>query len=460
MKYVSQIRLSGLKQEKQRARESMAVSYGLESLLEANSSLISRLSMYPLAVLDRKIKHGESLSFEEAFCGMCLIIAATNVLFYEATREILSRAAGSDFTPDKALANGIAFAQLMAAKEAFSELTSQEVAGLVAATMMDIVSCTRLDTKSVVETSGMGGDVGFLNGGTFKTINVSTLSALVLAAAGLPAIKHGSYSNTSVIGSTEAIELFGAKTAPVSEDEVRSIFSRSGFCFMDAHWAKTIHDLSHLLMVETINHVVGPMSVPIGADIEIHKLMGVNEKVHPSIIARAYALLHERRVLNVGGVAIVTGLDCNVEVDPENHAQVRAHSRIDELSPYASVVAFSYRSHFLGSFLLQPSDFGLEIDADGVKIENNRNAIQAANQKALRGTDPALSDYLAMNAALGMFANSYLYRKDAVTAAGINTIYLRECFQKCREVIDSGRSWDVLCRYVQATGGQIITYDK
>ncbi|MFA5030039.1 MAG: hypothetical protein WC495_00410 [Patescibacteria group bacterium] len=213
------------------------------------------------------------LTFFEAFCGMCYVLAATNARFYEAVHDAFSQAYKSPFSHEKAIACGTAFVQLMAAKESLRHLTPDEVAGIAAASMMDTV--IQLKREHVIETCGMGGDLGFVHNGIVKkTINVSTLSALVLAALGYPVAKHGSYGNTSAVGSTEAIELLGAKTSFTSLSEVETAWQNSGFIFLDAHWCKTIHDLSHLLMMETINHVAGPMSPPFSEFLNANRKFG------------------------------------------------------------------------------------------------------------------------------------------------------------------------------------------
>ncbi len=454
MRSVSRIKLNGHRGEKQHAREAIAQeAYDVRERMVRLDSLLSHLSHTPLSIIDRKVKHGEYLSFEEAFCGMCFILAGTNLHFFEALRSDFEKACGGDFPPERALASGVAFAQLMAAKESFSELTPEEVAGMATAGMLDQVLW--LDFGSSIETSGMGGDIGFVVGGTImKTINASTLSSLVLAAAGLNAVKHGSYSNTSAVGSTEAIELFGARISPRTTGEVYEAYSRSGYCFMDAHWCKTMHDLSHLIMIETINHVVGPMTAPLSPAQSLTKVMGVNEKVHPEVVARAYAILHSLGIQQVGGVAILTGLDeSGAGTNPLDHSDVKRHSILDELSPFSSVVSLAHGGNFLGTFLLEPSHFGIEIEPETVRIINNQESIQRANILALRGRSGELADYLAMNAAIGFFADRYLNLPDAVGPDGPNRDYLRQSFAACREVIAADEPWRVLEAYVQATGG-------
>lgn len=456
MNAVSSITLGGPREEKQKARELIAQGYDPISRLNENKEMIDAMIRTEIGALDRKVKHGEHLSFQEAFCGMCYVLAATNHRFRVDCAGIFARACGGQLTHERAIALASAFLNLMAAKESFSVLTHEEIAGMVTAALMDTVVSLRLGR--VIETCGMGGDKGYSREGkSMKGINASTLSSLVLAGVGLPCVKHGSYGNTSVIGSTEAIEAFGARTSMTSLAEFEKIWRACGYCYLDAHWCKTIHDLSHLLRMETINHVIGPMTPPVSCDTEISRIMGVNEKVHPQTVAKAYALLHSLGKVNAGGVVVVAGLDeYGGTVDPLDFASVRRHTILDELSPYASVVSLSFRDRYLGTFLISPEDFGMGICAERVQVRNEREEIWKANVEALRGTDSDLTVYLAMNAALGLYASKCLELQDLVTIGGrLNRQYLKSCFETCLKAITSGRAFDVLEKYVAESGGTL-----
>lgn len=448
---ISAIKLHGTKAEKQVARENMANQYDVRSRMAEHPSLLELLSKTPLRSLDRSVKHGHNLTFEEAFCGMCYAVAATNLHFFEAICPLLDHSAnGSSFDRDQALSSGTAFLQLMAAKESFLHLTPEEVAGIAAACVL-LDTVVRLNIPEVLETSGMGGDRGFfVDGGRRKTINASTLSAFVLRATGQPVVKHGSYSNTSAVGSTDAIEQLGSSTTFCDEASMMLAWKRSGFCYVDAHLVKTIHDLSHLLMMETINHVAGPMSSPFSRETRIFKVMGVNEKVDPETVARAYSILHQRKILNLGGVVAVCGLDREGgDIDPSDQAAVRRHTVIDELSPYASVVSFGAASGEIGTYLVTPADFGIELAPESICVPNDADKIQAANLAALSGENRALANYLAMNASMGLLIKTHSCATLATHGPSPNV--LRQCFDTCRNAITSGAAIRALELYVSVT---------
>lgn len=449
---ISRILLTGIKKEKQEARELLGRAYDARVRSNELAHMIEALSSTTLGSLDRKVKHGQSLTLEEAFIGTCTVLAATNQRFYAAHLSAFTAAYGH-FSPEKALALASAFLNLMAAKESFSALTSDEIAGMAAAASLDTV--VTLAFPRIIETCGMGGDRGQQGVGQgLKTINASTLSSLVLAGLDLPVLKHGSYGNTSLVGSTEAIEQFGACTNMFSEEAIYDIVKRSGYCFLDAHLSKTLHDLSHLLMMETVNHVIGPMSPPISRTTQVNKVMGVNEKVHPETVAQAYTLLHARGIQNVGGVVVVAGLSERNSIEtPLDYTGVRQLTFLDEISPYESVVSLSYGKTHRGTFLLHPEEFGVSLDPDRIFLPNDSAVVRAANLAALSGTDSALADYLAMNAALGYFAYSYAQYDDAVLGNSLNPAYLSESYDLCRAAISDGKASRALARYVEASGG-------
>lgn len=456
MQKISLIELSGAKLVKQKSREEMALAYSIKERSAQFSQYIELIASLPLRKIDQKVKLGEDLTFEEAFCGMTYVLAATNGHFFNTYRELFSKAYGSEFTHQKAIACGTAFLQLMAMKESTRGIFAAEIAGIAAASLIDLV--VRFESAALVETCGMGGDKGFLvNGTSYKSINASTLSSLVIAGVGIPAIKHGSYSNTSAVGSTEAIELLGAKIDDSSISHIEEVWRRAGYYYFDAHWCKTIHDLSHLLMMETINHVAGPMSVPVSASTPLSKLMGVNEKVEPMEIAKAYNILHRHGFQKMDGVAIIGGIDQTVALSINGDGQqYRKHIAVDEFSPFGTIVALGYRDRFLGTFLLTPEDFGVSLDYRDILIPNQKDRIHKANLAAISGSNSALADYLALNAALGIFCYRYLYTDDAIIDGAVNRQYLRLSYQEARAGIESGKAQAVLENFVGLTGGLTV----
>ena len=452
---------------KQDVRESLAVgNYDIAQILQEpkNREILEKLKSTPLRNLNVNIKEGADLTFEEAFLGMVYVLTATNPLIKDALTSDIQQAhgysennPGAVFDDQKALAMGTSFLDGMAIKESLKGLSPQEIAGMVAAAYMDVVC--RVPLQECIDTCGMGGDKGFrIKDEKRKTINASTLSGIVLASLGKRAFKHGSYSNTSAVGSTDALEKLGANLNQKSLDEILDVFGKTNFHYSDAHLYKTVHDLSHLLKFETVNHIVGPMTTPVSADTTLHRVIGVNHKIHPRDVAKAYAILNERGFQKVGNVAVVSGLDQDYKniKDMDNFAEVKPHMLVDEISPYATLLGIVQNGKYVGCFMVKPEDFGVELEEDKIMLKNTEEVLTSMNCSAITGKDKANADYLAINAALNLFVCDYLGKEDAILNGNLNRTYLSESYQRCREAICSGKAVETLKSYVLATGGKPI----
>lgn len=444
----------------QAVREALALeNYNPERVVAENREILNRLSETPFRVIGQKLSKGERFTFEEAFLGMTYVVSATNRGIFEQIQPHLQKAHGLIKVDQEELEPPAqAFLTAMAQREAHGTLTPEEVAGMVAAGMMDIN--LRLGFNPyVLETAGMGGDRGFVaNGRKKKVINASTLSAVILASMDIPIVKHGSYANTSAVGSTEAIEALGVNIYQSSFDEIAKLFEETHFYFSDAHIAKTIHDLSHspFMKHETINHIIGPMTPPIDRKTRLNKVIGVNEGVHPCLIAKSYEILHQKGCQNVGNVIVVAGLDQESidGVDIEDQKAIKTHMMLDEVSPYKTLLSIVQNGKYVGNFLVKPEDFGANLNPEEIQVIDTQKELIAANGEALRGINRANMDYLAMNAAIGLFAAEYLDREDAIVEGSLNSKYLCESFARCREAIVSGQAATHLERIVAVSNGR------
>ena len=109
-----------------------------------------------------------------------------------------------------------------------------------------------------IDIVGTGGDGS-------NSLNISTGTAIVAAACGLPVVKHGNRSVSSKSGSADVLAALGL---PVPLDEARAgaCFERCGFTFLFApHYhpaTKSIAAVRQALGVRTVFNILGPLANP------------------------------------------------------------------------------------------------------------------------------------------------------------------------------------------------------
>ena len=173
--------------------------------------------------------------------------------------------------------------------------TVDEIAGAALALRRHMTPI-RSRHKALLDTCGPGG-------GGSKLFNVSTATALVAAAGGVPVAKHGNHSVTSNSGSADVLSALGVRIDP-PVDVVEKCLDELGLCFC---YARQLHPaMRHVaairkeLGVRTIFNLLGPLSNPASAT---HHLMGVPDPKLTQTLADALQRLGVQRA------AVVTGED-------------------------------------------------------------------------------------------------------------------------------------------------------
>lgn len=250
-----------------------------------------------------------------------------------------------------------------------------EIAGFVQG-MLDAAEPIDLDpavSARLVDTCGTGGD----GAGTF---NVSTIAALVVAAAGVPVAKHGNRAASGTCGSADLLEAWGIQIE-LRPPEVAACLSELGIGFL---YARSFHPAMRyvapvrvLLGIRTAFNVLGPLSNPAGAP---HQVVGVPDPTLAPVMADALARLGKRHAL-----------------------VVRGDDGLDELSTTAPSRLWEVRDGEVTTRTLDPITLGIPraVPADllGGSVEDN---VAIADQ-ILRGEAGPRADIVALNAGAALY---------------------------------------------------------
>ncbi len=102
-----------------------------------------------------------------------------------------------------------------------------ELSGLVDAML---INALKLETgNDAVDIVGTGGDL-------LGTVNISSMASVLVAAAGIPVLKHGSRSASGKTGSSEMLEKLGIRL-DLSAEQVASVFDQVGITFFSPRFS-------------------------------------------------------------------------------------------------------------------------------------------------------------------------------------------------------------------------------
>jgi anthranilate phosphoribosyltransferase len=161
----------------------------------------------------------------------------------------------------------------------------------------------------LLDTCGTGGDRS-------NTYNISTATAFVAAAAGVPVAKHGNRSVSSRCGSADVLEALDANIE-LGPEQAEQVLEDTGFTFLNArlfhpamkHVAKARAKLGR----RTLFNWLGPLSNPAGAT---HQLIGIPDPNRLHDIAQTLSQLGTHHAFVVHGTG---GLD-ELSLEPGNVA--------------------------------------------------------------------------------------------------------------------------------------------
>jgi len=163
--------------------------------------------------------------------------------------------------------------------------------------------------QPMIDTCGTGGDGA-------QTFNISTCTAFVVAAAGVPVAKHGGRSVSSRAGSADVLEALGINLAAPTE-LIHGAIKVIGITFLFApHWhpaMKAVASLRRSLGVRTVFNLIGPLVNPLSPSLQV---IGVYSRDLIELVAETLGILgrdravvlHSRERMDEAGLGDLTDL--------------------------------------------------------------------------------------------------------------------------------------------------------
>ena len=267
--------------------------------------------------------------------------------------------------------------------------------------------CLRLlHDVEALEIVGTGGD-------GHDTFNISTTSAIITAAAGVPVAKHGNRSASSKCGAADVLEALGVNIN-LSPEEATKLLTNINICFLFAqnyHIAmKYVAPIRKELKIRTVFNLLGPLTNPAGATME---LMGVYDKSLVEPLAQVMCNLGVKRAM------VVHGLD-----------------GLDEISVTAPTYVCEVKEGWVKSYEISPEDFGIE----------------RCQMNDLKGGDPKENAIILRN----ILSGEKSPKRDAALINTAAAIYisgkydnLQNAFKKAEQTLDSGKALLKLNEFIE-----------
>jgi anthranilate phosphoribosyltransferase len=288
--------------------------------------------------------------------------------------------------------------------------TEDEIAGAAYA-MRSKAEPFELSTHAL-DIVGTGGDKS-------NSFNISTVSGLVAAAAGVTIAKHGNRAASSKCGTADCLEALGVKIDCDKEVMKKSLTDNNIVFFFAQKYHSAMRFVGPVrkeIGIRTVFNILGPLTNPGRAD---QMVLGVFSEEYVEKIAKALVKLGIKNAL------VVYGCD-----------------GLDEISASSETKVAEVRDFSINTYTIKPEDFGLE------RVEKSEllggtpeeNAQIARNILQANGT-------AAQNTAVILNAGACIY----VANRGMS---MSDAMKKAKETLESGKGYEVLQGFIKTTNEQ------
>lgn len=316
-------------------------------------------------------------------------------LTYDEAYQVMAEIMSGETTPTQ----NAAFLAALSAKSAKAE-TIDEITGCAAA-MRDAALKFEND-MDLLEIVGTGGD-------NAHSFNISTTSAMVIAASGVQVAKHGNRAASSLSGTADCLEALGVNI-DLDPEKCREMLKKTGFCFFFAQKYHTsmkyVGGIRRELGIRTVFNILGPLTNPASPK---HHLLGVYDS---SLIETVAQVL--------------------MKLGSESGMVVYGKDKLDEISLSAPTMICEYQNGWLKNYEITPEQFGFE---------------RCTKDDLLGGTpqeNAAVTKGILSGEIQGHKRNTVLLNAGAAIYCGGKADSFEAGVKLAAELIDSGKALDTL----------------
>ncbi|WP_232079748.1 anthranilate phosphoribosyltransferase [Mycolicibacterium parafortuitum] len=267
---------------------------------------------------------------------------------------------------------------------------------------------------STVDIVGTGGDGA-------NTVNLSTMASIVVAAAGVPVVKHGNRAASSLSGGADTLEALGVRIDLGPDEVARSVAEVGiGFAFAPQFHPSYRHAgaVRREIGVPTVFNLLGPLTNPGGP--------------RAGLIGCAWGDLAEV----MAGVFAARGSSVLV---------VHGDDGLDELTTTTTSTIWRVQAGTVERLTFDPAAFGFARAEIAELVGGDADANAASARAVLGGEKGPVRDAVLLNAAGAMVAHAGL-SSDAQWVPAWESGLAR-----AKDAIDSGAAEQLLARWVRFT---------
>ena len=322
-------------------------------------------------------------------------------LTYDEAYTVMNGIMGGETTATQ----NAAFLAALSTKSARAE-TTDEIAGCAAAMR---AHATKVETgMELFEIVGTGGD-------NAHSFNISTTSALVIAAGGVPVAKHGNRAASSKSGAADCLEALGVNIT-IEPEQSKTLLEEIGICFLFAQKyhssMKYVGAIRKELGFRTVFNILGPLTNPGTPSMQ---LLGVYDEYLVKPLAQVLISLGVKRGM------VVYGQD-----------------KLDEISMSAPTTVCEIRDGWFKSSVIAPEEFGFP----------------RCTKEDLKGGTPeenAAITLAILNGEKGHKRNAVLMNAGASLYIGGKADSVKDGIKLAAELIDSGKAAAVLDKFIEVS---------